>query len=515
MSSPPSKKLIGSTRYSVAVSTQSTSFEETIKGELLFLDGKHIDQKTNFDNLEQLLSQIMDFWENKIGFPPQSRRFAVWLSEYFEDRGFTNVDSSIINDALSHVGHGVVLTHSGHVKEAKVVYHDPLESKKAEFHKVEESEKTAREEVHLTHHTPQFREAKVVDYDPLAPPKRRTEVVAEESFSEKKHDVYAPGGHQIREAKVVDYDPLAPPKRRTEVVAEESFSEKKHDVYAPGGHQVREAKVLDYDPLNPPKRRTEVVAEESFSEKQHDFSPPGDHQVRVAKVLDYDPLIPRKRKEPVVEEQKTLEIPSKNRTLEKPKEITSHEQEEKQITGKLIKPSEMKSAQEGTKPLDDTLLKPTDYVKKREVIDSTPQTLPQPTQKKQIFSPPKPEVLPKPELDGKKEQKSLEPPKPKIDETMKKTESKKQLTPKTIQTDFEIEIDDSEPEEETPQPKPNKHLNLEDISGIGEKNIELLKEAGFETVEKVATATSEELCEIKGIGPATAKKLITSAKELL
>lgn len=47
------------------------------------------------------------------------------------------------------------------------------------------------------------------------------------------------------------------------------------------------------------------------------------------------------------------------------------------------------------------------------------------------------------------------------------------------------------------------------------KKIDVLKEAGIDSVEKLAGAKLEELTEIKGIGKATAEKIIDSAKELL
>jgi len=57
-------------------------------------------------------------------------------------------------------------------------------------------------------------------------------------------------------------------------------------------------------------------------------------------------------------------------------------------------------------------------------------------------------------------------------------------------------------------------LELNDVKGIGKK-INVLKEAGIDSVEKLAGAKLEELTEIKGIGKATAEKIIDNAKELL
>ncbi|TFG08082.1 MAG: hypothetical protein EU539_03370 [Promethearchaeota archaeon] len=57
-------------------------------------------------------------------------------------------------------------------------------------------------------------------------------------------------------------------------------------------------------------------------------------------------------------------------------------------------------------------------------------------------------------------------------------------------------------------------LNLENVKGLGKK-VDDLKEAGIDTVEKLANAEVEKLLEIKGIGEATAEKFIKSAKELI
>ncbi len=56
-------------------------------------------------------------------------------------------------------------------------------------------------------------------------------------------------------------------------------------------------------------------------------------------------------------------------------------------------------------------------------------------------------------------------------------------------------------------------LKLEDVKGLGKK-IDTLKEAGIDSVEKLANSTLEVLTELKGIGKATAEKLIDNAKEL-
>ena len=59
--------------------------------------------------------------------------------------------------------------------------------------------------------------------------------------------------------------------------------------------------------------------------------------------------------------------------------------------------------------------------------------------------------------------------------------------------------------------------DLEDITGIGKATAERLRNAGFDTLEKLADITKEELLDlnIKGIGSSTAQKYIDSAKKIV
>ncbi|TFF87385.1 MAG: helix-hairpin-helix domain-containing protein, partial [Promethearchaeota archaeon] len=56
---------------------------------------------------------------------------------------------------------------------------------------------------------------------------------------------------------------------------------------------------------------------------------------------------------------------------------------------------------------------------------------------------------------------------------------------------------------------------LEDVKGLGEKTVEILKEAGIDSVEKLAKSNIEELSKLKGIGKKTGQNYIDRAKELL
>ncbi|MCB9771194.1 MAG: transcription termination/antitermination protein NusA [Candidatus Omnitrophica bacterium] len=58
-------------------------------------------------------------------------------------------------------------------------------------------------------------------------------------------------------------------------------------------------------------------------------------------------------------------------------------------------------------------------------------------------------------------------------------------------------------------------VGMEDLPGVGEKLLEALKEAGFDSLEKITEATLEQLTEVKGLGEAKAEKVIAKAKALL
>ncbi|MBY9007971.1 MAG: FKBP-type peptidyl-prolyl cis-trans isomerase [Candidatus Lokiarchaeota archaeon] len=57
-------------------------------------------------------------------------------------------------------------------------------------------------------------------------------------------------------------------------------------------------------------------------------------------------------------------------------------------------------------------------------------------------------------------------------------------------------------------------LKLEDVKGLGKKS-NVLKEAGIDSVEKLANSKIEDLIELNGIGQAIAEKIIENAKSML
>jgi len=57
--------------------------------------------------------------------------------------------------------------------------------------------------------------------------------------------------------------------------------------------------------------------------------------------------------------------------------------------------------------------------------------------------------------------------------------------------------------------------SLSELTGVGEKLTEALKEKGFDSLEKIAQASVEDLTQIKGVGKVKAEKLGKQAKQLL
>ena len=57
--------------------------------------------------------------------------------------------------------------------------------------------------------------------------------------------------------------------------------------------------------------------------------------------------------------------------------------------------------------------------------------------------------------------------------------------------------------------------DLTAIDGVGEKTAEALKEAGYDTVEKIAAMSDEEILAVPGVGAKTAQKILLAARALL
>jgi small subunit ribosomal protein S4 len=139
---------------------------------------------------------------------------------------------------------------------------------------------------------------------------------------------------------------------------------------------------------------------------------------------------------------------------------------------------------------------------------SRPQAPPVVEQVKPKEDKPKPEVKedkPKPEVEEDK-------PKPEVKEDKPKPEVKEdKLKP-------EVKEDKPKPtpkpqEEKVPSKRPD--FDLSEIKGVGAKTAMLLKENGFDSVDKIASASIEDLSKIPGIGPTTAETINKEAKNAM
>jgi N utilization substance protein A len=70
-------------------------------------------------------------------------------------------------------------------------------------------------------------------------------------------------------------------------------------------------------------------------------------------------------------------------------------------------------------------------------------------------------------------------------------------------------------EEEGSDEETEEEVSIADLSGVGDKAIGQLTEAGFDMLEKIAEASVDDLTQIKGFGKVKAKKMVDEAKALL
>ena len=72
-----------------------------------------------------------------------------------------------------------------------------------------------------------------------------------------------------------------------------------------------------------------------------------------------------------------------------------------------------------------------------------------------------------------------------------------------------------EDKKETKKTVKKEEASLEDLSGVGDKIIESLKEAGIKSINDIIEAKEEGLVKIKGIGEKKAQKIVAEAKKLV
>jgi Holliday junction resolvasome RuvABC DNA-binding subunit len=57
--------------------------------------------------------------------------------------------------------------------------------------------------------------------------------------------------------------------------------------------------------------------------------------------------------------------------------------------------------------------------------------------------------------------------------------------------------------------------DIMNIDGVGQKTAEQLRQAGYDTIEKIASMSDEDILAVPGIGEKTAQKILLAARALL
>lgn len=486
MSLPIKKNFIGSSRYGVSIKLKTLEFAETMPGELALFDGKHPVEKVKFTTFDQMAKTIMDFWERSLGLEVSARRFANWLTEYLDDLGVANVDFYNLLDAVRGIGKGVKLQSSGvPVKEVQVRF-DLEEPVVSEEPSPAGQRKLPKLEPVGTYQDPRQLEQPMRFKEEE---KERRKTVEEEKtvlpVPEQKIEI-PPEDRLVKPSELFKKKTVSPTVSTLPPIKEE-----KKEPELPEDRLLKPSEVLKQRetieavktptrPLEPKPAeiKTKVVSQPEPVTKQQKLAPPED---RLLKPSEYLKKLEKPKKEEPVDK---LVTPStyqpKRKGVEK---ITLTEEDHK----KLLKPPKRTEAESIPTPSVKKLEKPapkevTDTeIKKLEIETKTEKPTTKETRKVPLTEMPKPVAV-------KKEEKTASIPKPVI------------------------------APEPTPKPTPKvvpEGKNIEDIKGVGAKSAELLREAGYDTISKIANATPEELSKIKGIGLTTAKRIIENAKNEL
>jgi len=100
-----------------------------------------------------------------------------------------------------------------------------------------------------------------------------------------------------------------------------------------------------------------------------------------------------------------------------------------------------------------------------------------------------------------------------IEEANKEQEKETQAQPPAQEAE-EIKAQKKAKKEQKKKAK-EKSVSIEELTGIGEKTLLSLKEAGFKTLDDIAGADINGLVQVKGIGEKKAQKMIEEAKKLI
>ncbi|MHA1685987.1 MAG: helix-hairpin-helix domain-containing protein [Candidatus Heimdallarchaeaceae archaeon] len=478
MSLPMKRNLIGSSRYGVSLKLNTLEFGEAMTGEIALFDGKHPIDKFRFSTFDQMAKRIMDFWEKSLGVEISVHRFANWLSEYFEDLGVANVNFYQLLEAIRGVGKGVQLHSSGvPVKEVQVRS----------------------------------------DMEPTAPEKRKLPKLAPVGTYQDARKLEKPmrfkEEERTKKQEFEEANVLPVPERKLTKPPEDRL--------------VKPSELFKKKTVSPT-----VTTLPPIKKKEKKIEPPEDRLLKPSEILKKRETIEAiKRPSPSLEPQPTaVKTKVVSQPVVKQQRLTPPEDS-------LLKPSEyLKRLQKPEKeePVEHVVTPSMYKTRKKAEVERITITKedhsrvlesPKSTPEKAIPSPKEtPTVSPEPT----KTITPTEKPKTLTKEPTKdfsiETEAKKEIPTKTTR---KIELTampkPAIKEEVKVEPKKGEEVkaktivgdtNIEEIKGVGARSAQLLREAGYDTINKIAQATPEELAKIKGIGLSTAKKIIENAKNI-
>jgi len=112
-------------------------------------------------------------------------------------------------------------------------------------------------------------------------------------------------------------------------------------------------------------------------------------------------------------------------------------------------------------------------------------------------------------LGGKVEDKAVQPEAEGVQEEEPKAKKAKKEAKKESKKETKKET-----KKEAKKPAKKEGASLEDLSGVGDKIIESLKESGIKSIQDIIKIKEEGLVKIKGIGEKKAQKIVAEAKKL-
>ena len=477
------RNLIGSSQYGIALKLQDLEFKEDMCGEIDIFEGKHVIETHKFESFNLLSRIIISFWEKKLGTQVNVHRYANWLSECFEDLGLKKVTFYQILKAARSVGKGASLQSSGYeIRETQVIQMPlgkPYESETRDF-----PSSSAQ------------REVKQID-KPIVATKEEKEEVRTLPIPTKKpkkplEDALVKPSELFEQKTIPHRDSLLKPseylkERETVGFKGESTVKASTTIQKPISSQ---ANITVEDVINSPTGSKGLIEKFDTGQvvtKQEDFEhkPPENSLIKPSDYI-------KEHKDKVVQQGRLgrpSKIPQKVESKPLPQESKPLPQES------LIKPSDYIKEHKDKVVQEDRLVKPSEYlIEEKEESENSK-------------SPIKPLRIIKP-----KSSRIVSDPIPLPSIPYYKKDVKADIKKKPLE---EAEAEEFPEEEPITITSDEPKIAITNIKGVGSRKAMLLRENGYNTVEKIAATSLEKLSEIKGIGPSNAKMIIDSAKELV